>query len=194
MKSNSGRIVPNESRAVSADGSNQNGCRKIGSLRKERMDDSAHRDIGKALAEQLTALTANAAAVEADRCLYCYDAPAPMPAHPYRYSALHQEDRFAETCAARADYICFKSFGRYMRSCMPSAGAVRRRMRAGRRPQAYRHWTTAAIRHGLRPRTRSYPVVKAAPTGRSIAVIGAGPAGLSCAGELAMLGHAGDDL
>jgi dihydropyrimidine dehydrogenase (NAD+) subunit PreT len=32
--------------------------------------------------------------------------------------------------------------------------------------------------------------VKAAPTGRSIAVIGAGPAGLSCAGELAMLGHA----
>jgi glutamate synthase (NADPH/NADH) small chain len=37
---------------------------------------------------------------------------------------------------------------------------------------------------------RSYPAVTAAPTGKSIAVIGAGPAGLSCAGELAMLGHA----
>jgi glutamate synthase (NADPH/NADH) small chain len=37
---------------------------------------------------------------------------------------------------------------------------------------------------------RSYPVVKAAQTGRSIAVIGSGPAGLSCAGELAKLGHA----
>jgi glutamate synthase (NADPH/NADH) small chain len=37
---------------------------------------------------------------------------------------------------------------------------------------------------------QSYPTAKAAPTGRSIAVIGAGPAGLSCAGELAMLGHA----
>ena len=37
---------------------------------------------------------------------------------------------------------------------------------------------------------KSYPVVNAAPTGRSIAVIGAGPAGLSCAGELAKLGHA----
>jgi glutamate synthase (NADPH/NADH) small chain len=36
----------------------------------------------------------------------------------------------------------------------------------------------------------SYPVVKAAPTGRSIAVIGAGPAGLSCAGELARMGNA----
>jgi glutamate synthase (NADPH/NADH) small chain len=37
---------------------------------------------------------------------------------------------------------------------------------------------------------RSYPAVTAEPTGRSIAVIGAGPAGLSCAGELARLGHA----
>jgi len=34
-----------------------------------------------------------------------------------------------------------------------------------------------------------YPAVKAEPTGRSIAVIGAGPAGLSCAGELALRGH-----
>jgi len=31
--------------------------------------------------------------------------------------------------------------------------------------------------------------VKAKPTGRSIAVVGAGPAGLSCAGELALRGH-----
>jgi glutamate synthase (NADPH/NADH) small chain len=37
---------------------------------------------------------------------------------------------------------------------------------------------------------RSFPTVKAALTGRSIAVVGAGPAGLSCAGQLAMLGHA----
>ena len=36
---------------------------------------SVSRDIGQALAEQLPPLTANAAAVEADRCLYCYDAP-----------------------------------------------------------------------------------------------------------------------
>jgi len=36
---------------------------------------------------------------------------------------------------------------------------------------------------------RSYPIVKAAATGRSVAVIGAGPAGLSCAGQVALLGH-----
>jgi glutamate synthase (NADPH/NADH) small chain len=35
-----------------------------------------------------------------------------------------------------------------------------------------------------------YPAVTAALTGRRIAVIGAGPAGLSCAGQLAMMGHA----
>src|SRR6202521_4922122 len=38
--------------------------------------------------------------------------------------------------------------------------------------------------------TGSYPSVISAPTGRRIAVIGAGPAGLSCAGELARCGHA----
>ncbi len=37
--------------------------------------DSALRDPEKALAEQLPPLTPHAAAVEADRCLYCYDAP-----------------------------------------------------------------------------------------------------------------------
>src|SRR5579863_236563 len=36
---------------------------------------SGAKDIGQTLAEQLPPLTANAAAVEADRCLYCYDAP-----------------------------------------------------------------------------------------------------------------------
>jgi glutamate synthase (NADPH/NADH) small chain len=35
----------------------------------------------------------------------------------------------------------------------------------------------------------SYPAVNATPTGKSIAIIGSGPAGLSCAGTLALLGH-----
>ncbi len=33
------------------------------------------KDIGSALAEQLPPLTRHEAAVESDRCLYCYDAP-----------------------------------------------------------------------------------------------------------------------
>ena len=35
----------------------------------------------------------------------------------------------------------------------------------------------------------SHPFKRAASTGRHIAVVGAGPAGLSCAHRLAMLGH-----
>ena len=34
-----------------------------------------------------------------------------------------------------------------------------------------------------------HPFTRAAPTGKSVAVVGAGPAGLSCAHRLAMLGH-----
>src|SRR5882762_4612087 len=43
-------------------------------LRSNRME-SGWTKITEALAEQLPPLTANAASVEADRCLYCYDAP-----------------------------------------------------------------------------------------------------------------------
>lgn len=46
-----------------------------------------------------------------------------------------------------------------------------------------RYATDWALAHGLRPRR------PAAPNGRRVAVIGAGPAGLACAGELALLGY-----
>src|SRR5690606_17163957 len=35
----------------------------------------------------------------------------------------------------------------------------------------------------------THPYTRAKPTGKSVAVVGAGPAGLSCAHRLAMLGH-----
>jgi threonine dehydrogenase-like Zn-dependent dehydrogenase len=38
-------------------------------------------------------------------------------------------------------------------------------------------------------REQPHPFTRAAPTGKKIAVIGAGPAGLSCAHRLATLGH-----
>ncbi len=46
-----------------------------------------------------------------------------------------------------------------------------------------RHATDALMRTGL------HPFVRAPETGRHVAVVGAGPAGLSCAHRLAMLGH-----
>ena len=153
--------------------------------------ESAPIEIGKALAEQLPPLTANAAAVEADRCLYCYDAPCThacpthidiprfikkIASHNLRGSAetIFASNLLGATCArvCPVEELCEGA-------CV--LGADHKPIAIGR---LQRFAMDYARDH------KSYPVVNAAPTGRSIAVIGAGPAGLSCAGELAKLGHA----
>ncbi len=153
--------------------------------------ESTFRDIGKALDEQLPPLTANAASVEADRCLYCYDAPCThaCPTHidiprfikkiasrNLRGSAetIFASNLLGATCArvCPVQELCEGA-------CV--LGADHKPIAIGR---LQRYAMDYAREH------RRYPTVKAAPTGRSVAVIGAGPAGLSCAGELALLGHA----
>ena len=149
------------------------------------------RDVGKALAEQLPPLTPNAAAVEADRCLFCYDAPCThaCPTHinipqfikkiatgNLRGSAttIYASNLLGATCArvCPVQELCEGA-------CV--LGSDHKPIAIGR---LQRYAMDYAREH------RSYPAVTAAPTGKSIAVIGAGPAGLSCAGKLAMLGHA----
>lgn len=153
--------------------------------------ESVLRDIGNALAEQLPPLTANAAAVEADRCLYCYDAPCThacpthiniprfikkISTHNLRGSAatIFASNLLGATCArvCPVEELCEGA-------CV--LGGDHKPIAIGR---LQRHaMDYARERH-------CYPAVTAAPTGRRIAVIGAGPAGLSCAGQLAMVGHA----
>lgn len=152
--------------------------------------ESASRDIAKALAEQLPPLTPNAAAIEADRCLYCYDAPCThaCPTHidiprfikkiasqNLRGSAetIFSSNLLGATCArvCPVQELCEGA-------CV--LGSDHKPIAIGR---LQRYSMDYARAH------QSYPTVKAAPTGRSIAVIGAGPAGLSCAGQLALLGH-----
>jgi glutamate synthase (NADPH/NADH) small chain len=151
----------------------------------------AVRDVRNALAEQLPPLTPNAAAVEADRCLYCYDAPCThaCPTHinipkfikkiatnNLRGSAatIFASNLLGATCArvCPVEELCEGA-------CV--LGADHKPISIGR---LQRFAMDSAREHG------SYPAVKAAPTGKSVAVIGAGPAGLSCAGTLALLGHA----
>jgi glutamate synthase (NADPH/NADH) small chain len=153
--------------------------------------DLAVRDVRKALAEQLPPLTPNAAAVEADRCLYCYDAPCThacpthinipkfikkIAAHNLRGSAatIFASNLLGATCArvCPVEELCEGA-------CV--LGGDHKPISIGR---LQRFAMDSAREHG------SYPAVKAAPTGKSVAVIGAGPAGLSCAGTLALLGHA----
>ncbi len=144
-----------------------------------------------ALSEQLPPLTQHAAAVEADRCLYCFDAPCThaCPTHidiprfikkvasqNLRGSAetIFASNLLGATCArvCPVQELCEGA-------CV--LGSDHKPIAIGR---LQRYAMDYAREHGI------YPKVKAEPSGKKIAVIGAGPAGLSCAGELARLGHA----
>lgn len=150
----------------------------------------ARKNPGEVLAEQLPPLSAHAAAVEADRCLYCYDAPCThaCPTHI-------DIPRFIKKIASNnlrgsANTIfTFNLLGATCARVCPVQelcegacvlGADHKPIAIGRLQRFAMDWARES---------RSYPVVKAKPTGKSIAVIGAGPAGLCCAGELARLGH-----
>ncbi len=143
------------------------------------------------LAELLPPLTAHAAAVEADRCLYCYDAPCThaCPTHidiprfikkiatgNLRGSAatIYASNLLGATCArvCPVQELCEGA-------CV--LGADHKPIAIGR---LQRYAMDYACEH------RVFPAAKATPTGRAIAVVGAGPAGLSCAGELVRRGHA----
>ncbi len=153
--------------------------------------DLAEKTAAAALAEQLPPLTSHAAAVEADRCLYCYDAPCThaCPTHidiprfikkiatgnlRGSATAIFASNLLGATCArvCPVEELCEGA-------CV--LGADHKPISIGR---LQRYAMDAARERGI------CPVAGAPPTGRSIAVIGAGPAGLSCAGELARRGHA----
>jgi glutamate synthase (NADPH/NADH) small chain len=153
--------------------------------------ESVSRDIGKALAEQLPPLTPNAAAIEADRCLYCYDAPCThaCPTHidiPRFIKKIASHNLRGSVETIFASNLLGATCARVCPVQELCEGACV--LGADHKPIAIGRLQRYAMDNARK--THSYPVVKAAPTGRSIAVIGTGPAGLSCAGELALLGHA----
>lgn len=142
------------------------------------------------LGELLPALTENEAAVEAARCLMCYDAPCThaCPTHidipkfikkiatgNLRGSArtILEANLLGATCArvCPVQELCEGA-------CV--LGAEHKPIAIGR---LQRH----AMDHFYSNGAWRFPAPT--PTGKKAAVIGAGPAGLSCAGELAKLGH-----
>jgi dihydropyrimidine dehydrogenase (NAD+) subunit PreT len=148
---------------------------------------AAHAD---ALSELLPPLTLNEAAVEAVRCLMCYDAPCThaCPTHidipgfikkisteNLRGSArtILESNLLGATCArvCPVQELCEGA-------CV--LGAEHKPIAIGR---LQRHAMDFAYGNGI---DLFQP---AKPTGKKVAVIGAGPAGLSCAGELAKRGH-----
>jgi dihydropyrimidine dehydrogenase (NAD+) subunit PreT len=142
------------------------------------------------LSEQLPPLTENAAAVESDRCLFCYDAPCThacpthidIPGFIKRISSgnlrgsaqvIYASNLLGATCArvCPVQELCEGA-------CV--LGAEHKPIAIGR---LQRHAMDYAHEHKVTP------IKNAGSTEHRIAVIGAGPAGLSCAGELARRGH-----
>ena len=146
----------------------------------------------RALPELLPPLTDHKAIVEANRCLFCYDAPCThaCPTHidiprfikkivsgnmPGSARTILDSNLLGATCArvCPVQELCEGA-------CV--LGSEHKPIMIGR---LQRHAMDFAYQHGVRPMLSK----GAQQGGGKIAVIGAGPAGLSCAGELARRGH-----
>ena len=145
----------------------------------------------KGLAEALPPLSSHEAVVEANRCLYCYDAPCAQacPTHidiPRFIKKIATDNLIG---SARAIFEANLLGATCARVCPVQElcegacvlGKDHKPIAIGR---LQRYSMDHAYRQGIEP---FKPVAK---SGRSVAVVGSGPAGLSCAGELARRGHA----
>jgi dihydropyrimidine dehydrogenase (NAD+) subunit PreT len=148
-----------------------------------------------ALSERFTdlapPLTERQAAIESARCLYCYDAPCTRACptgidvasfirniHDHNLegaaSTILRQNIFGGSCArvCPTEILCEDA-------CVRNHDAEGQPVRIG---LLQRHALDNAHFDG-------HPFQRAPATGKTIAVVGAGPAGLSCAHRLAMLGH-----
>jgi len=137
-------------------------------------------------------LTAEQAGLEADRCFYCYDAPCieacPTDIDIPRFikaiaskniagaaKTILQSNILGGSCArvCPTEILCEQK-------CVHTAIETYKPVRIGALQRFATDWQMAQTNH---------PFTRAAPSGRRVAIIGAGPAGLACAHRLARHGH-----
>lgn len=148
-----------------------------------------------ALAAQFTdlapPLTARQAAIEAARCLYCYDAPC-MRACPTGIDVasfirnIHDQNINGAAIGILKQNIFGGSCARVCPTEILCEDACVRNHYAEREPVKIGLLQRHAVDNA---RFAGHPFARGPSTGKTIAVVGAGPAGLSCAHRLAMLGH-----
>ena len=152
----------------------------------------AAEDYSRNFADLHPPLDRHEAAVEADRCYFCYDAPC-MNACPTSIDIplfIRQISTSNPHGAARTILDQNIMGGMCARVCPTETlcEEVCVREVAEGKPvkigQLQRYATDALMATG------KHPFKRAAKTGKKIAVVGAGPAGLACAHRLAMHGHA----
>jgi glutamate synthase (NADPH/NADH) small chain len=148
-----------------------------------------------ALAAQFTdlapPLSARQAAIEAARCLYCYDAPC-MRACPTGIDVasfirnIHDQNIEGAAVGILKQNIFGGSCARVCPTEILCEAACVRNHDAEREPVKIGLLQRYAVDHA---QFAQHPFARAPLTGKTVAVVGAGPAGLSCAHRLAMLGH-----
>jgi dihydropyrimidine dehydrogenase (NAD+) subunit PreT len=142
------------------------------------------------LAEQLPPLTANEALVEANRCLYCYDAPCTQacPTHidiPRFIKKVATGNLIGSAKTILDSNLLGATCSRVcpvQELCEGACvlGSEHKPIMIGR----LQRYSTDYVHN------RGIELFQAGtPNGCSVAVIGAGPAGLACAGHLARLGY-----
>lgn len=148
-----------------------------------------------ALAEQFTdlapPLTKRQAAIESARCLYCYDAPCtricPSEIDVASFIRnIHDQNINGAAAGILKQNILGGSCARVCPTEILCEDACVRNHDEEGQPVKI----GLLQRHALDNATfKTHPFKRADRTGKKVAVVGAGPAGLSCAHRLAMLGH-----
>ncbi|HYD80222.1 MAG TPA: NAD(P)-dependent oxidoreductase [Paucimonas sp.] len=153
------------------------------------------RSTNEALAEQFTdlapPLTARQAAIEAARCLYCYDAPCtricPSEIDVASFIRnIHDGNVDGAAAGILKQNILGGSCARVCPTEILCEDACVRNHDAEGQPVKIGLLQRYALDN---MRFADHPFQRAPATGKRIAVVGAGPAGLSCAHRLAMLGN-----
>jgi len=136
-------------------------------------------------------LTPHEAVVAADRCYFCYDAPC-VTACPTEIDIplfIRQISTGTAEAAARTIFDSNILGGMCARVCPTEdlcEGACVRELAEGKPVEIGRLQRHATDRLMAQ---QGHPYARAASTGKRVAVVGAGPAGLACAHRAAMLGH-----
>ena len=163
--------------------------------RKEIADIAAGRLSSAALVRNFEdvapALDRRAALIAAQRCFYCYDAPCitACPTHidiPSFIRSIATDDLKGSASTILAANILGGMCARVCPTEQLCEEACVREAAEGKPVEIGRLQRFAT--DGLMAKW-VHPFTRAAPTGKNIAVVGAGPAGLACAHRLAMLGH-----
>jgi glutamate synthase (NADPH/NADH) small chain len=144
----------------------------------------------EALAEHLPPLSAHEALVEANRCLFCYDAPCThaCPTHidiPKFIKKISTENLTGSARTILESNLLGATCARVCPVQELCEGACV--LGAEHKPISIGRLQRYAMDDFYARKAK--PFTPAAATGKKVAVIGAGPAGVSCAGELTKRGH-----